>query len=90
MSKYQLSKEVPWNEILKILRWHIKRHLRIYLHFYEEEKAGHINVGLSDLEWLQVQRGCKAYQSLRLFLGCRGTTVLEQEVEKELRGHPLE
>lgn len=90
MPKYQLSNEVPWNEILKILRWHIRKHLRQYLHFYEEEKYGHIKVGLSDLERLQVQRGCRAYQSLRSFLGCRGTTVLEQEVEKELKEHPLE
>lgn len=80
MAKYVLSKEVPWKDILHILRWYIlmaKNGCEARLQ--QKQTEPDCPDGILEPDCKSLQTGLHCYGSLRAFLGQSGKTVLEKE-----------
>lgn len=86
MANYILSKEVPWKDILHILRWYIQityKHCERGIERKMDEPDYACAILESDCRYLQ--NGLDCYGALRAFLGRQsGTTVLEKEARSVL------
>ncbi len=83
MPKYQINRQVPWAEILRIQRWHLELRIRC------------LRDGCSSLATLQpgmlrhnrqrLQTSYDAYLALRAFLGYTAKTVVCEKAEALLK-----
>lgn len=84
MPQYRLSKEVPWGDVLNILRWDVKCRMIQY----NNTRAMLLKSG-TNMEFLSMERNClevslHAYQGLRGFLRYTTVTQLEKAAERLL------
>lgn len=84
MPRYQIHKQVPWAEILRVQRWHLEMRIR------------YLRNGSSSLATLQpdmlrqgrerLQTSYDAYLALRAFLGYTAKTGVCEKAEALLQG----
>lgn len=79
MRKYRIKTEVPWNDVLYVLRWHLN--MRITQCLYHNEWTDDMRkISMQDLK-----ESLHCYTSVRHFLGYRVSTKLEQRAAETLQ-----
>lgn len=81
MRKYRTTKEVPWMEILRELRWYMQYQMNRYQQVSRMEQKGWEQLYAMNLAQEKIQTSLQAYTSLRNFLGYSNKTVLEKEID---------
>ena len=84
MPHYRTEKQVPWQAILRVLRWHLKMKMRDYRH------SKCLQNGFSEKSAIEaaqnaVMESYQSYRALRDFLGYHIKTKLEQEAMEMIR-----
>ena len=87
MPRYQIHKQVPWAEILRVQRWHLEMRIR-YLRNGSSSLAT-LQPGMLRHSRRRLQTSYEAYLALRAFLGYTARTNVCEEAEALLQEEQL-
>ena len=84
MPHYRTEKQVPWQAILRVLRWHLKMKMRDYRHS-KCLQNGFSEKTIVEAAQNAVMESYQSYHTLRGFLGYHIKTKLEREAMELIR-----
>ncbi len=84
MPNYRISSEVPWSEVLGILRRRVQMRMHNCQMFLSGENAGQWEEQSFEIAKEQLRKSLHTYSALRAFLGYSSQTQVETEAQEFL------
>lgn len=84
MANYRISQEVPWSEVLAVLRRRVQIRMRNCEIFLPGEGTGQWEADALKVAKQHLEKSLQVYQALRAFLGYTATTRIEKEAQELL------
>lgn len=88
MQNYRIKKQVPWQDVLHVLRWHLKMRVRDYKRYCQFLQGELPDKNIAEAAQNAVMDSYRSYSALRSFLGYHVKTKLEREALEVMRNIP--